>query len=288
MGEPMTLTVDALTRADVPDAMTLSTQAGWNQLPADWHRLLTLAPDGCIAGRVDGNLVATGTLITYGTVVGWIGMILVDPDHRRQGYGMTVFDRVLELAEEQGVIPGLDATDAGRKVYRQRDFLDVSPIERWGGTLSIPDERDGQPDTAVVEVGPDDQSEIETLCALDRRATSTDRSALLRHLIGEDGTTALLVSGGRGYAIVRPGRKHEHIGPLVADDETDAAALVVAACNHIDGSVLVDVLDVEFAESVLAPSGLKPQRHLTRMAASELSPLLVGDGVRLAAGFELG
>lgn len=288
MGGSMTLTVDELTRADVPDAMALSTQAGWNQLPADWHRLLALAPDGCIAGRVDGELVATGTLITYGTVVGWIGMILVDRNHRRQGYGMTVFDRVLELAEEQGVIAGLDATDTGRNVYRQRDFLDVSPIERWGGTLSIPDERDGQPDPAVVEVGPNDRSEIETLCALDHRATGTDRSALLRHLIDEDGTTALLVAGDRGYAIVRPGRKHDHVGPLVADDETDAAALVAAARNHIDSSVLVDVLDVEFAESVLAPSGLTPQRQLTRMAAGELSPLLGGGGVRLAAGFELG
>lgn len=54
-----------LTTADVPAALELVKQAGWNQVSADWHRLLDLEPDGCFGGYVDGDLVATTTLCTY-------------------------------------------------------------------------------------------------------------------------------------------------------------------------------------------------------------------------------
>lgn len=284
----MELAVDSLTRADVPDAMGLSTMAGWNQVAADWHRLLDLEPAGCFAGRVDGDLVATGTLVTYDDAVGWIGMILVDEDHRRKGYGTALFDRVLESADDRGVAVGLDATDAGREVYSQRDFVDVSPIERWRGELSA-DVSNSHSEARVDEVSTADGDRVNALCELDRQAVGVDRSELLRHLLTEEGTTTLAIGEDvRGYAVVRPGRRREHLGPLVASTRVDAEALVAAAADVVEGSVLMDVLDVGFAESVLEPLGMSSHRRLTRMAASEPEPLLVGEEVRAAAGFELG
>ena len=285
----MTLAVDSLTPADVPDAMGLSAQAEWNQVPADWHRLLDLEPTGCFAGRVDGDLVATGTLVTYDDAVGWIGMILVDEDHRRQGYGTAMFDRVREFADECGVTAGLDATDAGREVYNKRDFVDITPIERWCGELSAVDAPNEPSTSHVDELSAGDDDRVDAVCEFDRQAVGVDRSELIRHLLGEDATTTLVAGEEvRGYAILRPGREHDHLGPLVASSRADAEALVVGAADVATGSVLVDVLDVEFAESVLEPLGLEPQRHLTRMAADDPDPLLVGADVRAAAGFELG
>lgn len=285
----MALAVDSLTRADVPDAMGLSRQAGWNQVPADWHRLLDLEPAGCFAGRVDGDLVATGTLVTYDDAVGWIGMVLVDEDHRRQGYGTAMFDRVLGYADERGVAAGLDATDAGREVYRKRDFVDVTPIERWCGELSAADAPVEPSTSHVGVVSADDGDRVDAVCEFDQRAVGVDRSELVRHLLGEDGTTILTAGEEvRGYATVRPGREHDHLGPLVASSRADAEALVAGAADVVERSVLVDVLDVEFAESVLEPRGMEPQRRLTRMVADEPEPLLVGEAVRAAAAFELG
>jgi len=284
----MTLAVDSLTPADVPDAMGLSAQAGWNQVPADWHRLLDLEPTGCFAGRVDGDLVATGTLVTYDDAVGWIGMILVDEDHRRQGYGTAMFDRVREFADECGVTAGLDATDAGREVYSKRDFVDVTPIERWCGELSAVDAPSEPSTSHVDELSAGDDDRVDAVCEFDRQAVGVDRSELILHLLGEDGTTFVAGEEVRGYAVLRPGREHDHLGPLVASSRADAEAFVVGAADVATGSVLVDVLDVEFAESVLEPLGLEPQRHLTRMAADDPDPLLVGADVRAAAGFELG
>jgi len=319
----MGLDIRPLRAADVPAALELSTQAGWNQLAADWHRLLDIAPDGCVAGWVDDELVATGTLVTYDDI-GWIGMILVDEDHRRNGYGTAVFERVRDLAEQRGVTAGLDATDAGREVYRQVDFVDVAPIQRWSGELSPPTGTDGgparDPASAVETFDESDRDVRDAVCALDERCVGVDRSALLDHLLGEDGTTGLAVGAGedgsaageggraagegghatgeggratgddvRGYALVRPGREHDHVGPIVAPSRDDAAALLAAAAEVAgERSVLVDLLDVDGSASLLEAAGLECQRRLTRMASREPEPLLVGDGVVAAAGFELG
>ena len=59
----MPFTVDPLRSGDLEGALRLSTQAGWNQIAADWERILALSPEGCVAGRMDGHLVATATVV---------------------------------------------------------------------------------------------------------------------------------------------------------------------------------------------------------------------------------
>lgn len=284
----MALEIDRLAHEDVPDALRLSTQAGWNQLAADWHRLLDLDPAGCFGGWLGDDLVATATLVAYDDDIGWIGMVLVDEDHRRNGYGSAMFDRVRRLAEDRGVAAGLDATDAGREVYRRENFVDVAPIERWSGRLSAVS---GGSDPDVTDFGADD---LPAVRSLDRRATGVDRTDLLEHLLAEDGTTGLVRERGDGpdgYAIVRPGREFDHVGPVIADDEAAVEALLHAAADVVgDAPVLIDVLDLESGSTtaLLERGGLECQRRLTRMTYREPSPLLVGDRVVAAAGFELG
>src|SRR4051794_33231462 len=44
-----------MTLADVPLGMRLKTAAGWNQVEADWLRMLALEPDGCFVAEWDGE-----------------------------------------------------------------------------------------------------------------------------------------------------------------------------------------------------------------------------------------
>ena len=76
-------------------------EAGWNQLAADWRRLLTLWPATCLAGCLGDRLVATATLALFGPV-GWIGMILVEQSQRRQGYGGEILARSSAAAMRRG------------------------------------------------------------------------------------------------------------------------------------------------------------------------------------------
>lgn len=281
-----------LAREDVPAAVELSRQAGWNQVPADWHRLLDLAPGGCFGGRIDGDLVATATLVTYGGAVGWIGMVLVAEAHRRNGYGTAMFEHVLEVAGRRGVTVGLDATDAGRELYRRAGFVDVRPVERWVGEIS-PAVVAGDDAPTARPLGTD---ELPVVRSLDRWACGVDRGDLLAHLLSADDTVGLAVGAGpRGYAVVRPGRERDHVGPVIAQSDADAAALLAAAADAVDGSVLIDVLAVDRMGDRFERVELERWRKLTRMTVPESghperepSRLLARTDVVAAAGYELG
>src|SRR6476646_10749681 len=109
--------VRPLTEDDIDAGVALSMQASWNHAAADWRRLIALWPGQCLGGEIDGRLVVSGTLATYESDrgrVGWVGLILVDQDHRRQGLGTRMMQAILDLASERGVATvGLDASDQG-------------------------------------------------------------------------------------------------------------------------------------------------------------------------------
>jgi len=276
---------DPLTHADRDAALRLSTQAGWNQVAADWKRLLDLCPEGCIAGRLGGRLVATATLASYGQDAHWIGMVLVDEENRGRGYGKSLLAHVIRRGLERGTEAiGLDATDLGRPVYLKQSFVDVAPIDRWGGVL--------RPTVPVSSTEPLDRGRLDAVTAYDRKAVGLDRTALLRHLAGEEGATGWVARDAaavRGYAFLRPGRQHFHLGPVVAEDPERFAELVSAAALHRPGSsVLVDVLRSPSSSGLLTASGLEVRRRLTRMTYGRPQPLLMGDRVRAATAFEWG
>src|SRR5580698_7880404 len=71
-----------LTKADISEALGLSSSAGWNQTHEDWRLLLELS-DACFGIRIDGQVVATATLVCYGQTLAWVGMVVTRPEFRR-------------------------------------------------------------------------------------------------------------------------------------------------------------------------------------------------------------
>jgi len=277
----MPLVVDRLRAEDLPAALRLSTQAGWNQLAADWQRLLDLCPEGCLAGRLDGALVATATVASYGRDAHWIGMVLVDEALRGRGVGSTLLQQAISLARAGGgEAIGLDATDLGRPVYLKQGFVDVAPIDRWSGVLRENGSSEG--------LEPLDRSNLEAVAAFDRAACGVDRSALLLHLLNEPGVTGV-VSRGAGYALLRPGRTQGHVGPFLAADDATATQLLNRLAKLAAGSpLLLDALRSPALSALLQLHGLTVARRLVRMTSGTPQRLLMGDSVRAATSFEWG
>ena len=278
--------VDALGSTDLSAAHSLSTQAGWNQTRADWRRLIEHPSVEGFAGRVGGTLVATATVATYDGAatgdVGWVGMVLVEESHRRQGYGTTMLDRAMDWADARLDAVGLDATEYGRPLYEERGFEAVAPVDRWSGAL---EPRGGDVDVERVE-----QDDLRRVCAFDRRACGVDRSELLALLHAEDGTTCFAVTEAddvTGYAVLRPGREQHHLGPVVASDVDVRSSLLDAAARTLDGApVLVDAPASAGAD--LSQRGLSVQRELTRMTHPRAERLLLSDDVVAITSFEWG
>src|SRR5882762_6634448 len=117
---------------ELPHALRLSTQAGWNQNAQDWRRIYYLCDDSCFAGKIEGQLVATGAVVPYGNKCGWISVMLVDEKYRRRGYGEAMLNRLLRTADEMGLEwMGLDATEMGEPLYRKKGFRPVGGVDRW-------------------------------------------------------------------------------------------------------------------------------------------------------------
>lgn len=281
----MDLSFDALTEADLDEALRLSTQAGWNQLPGDWQRLIDFTPEGCIGGRSGGRLVATATVAAYAGDAHWIGMIIVDQACRGRGYGSAILEEALRRAEALGTKGiGLDASDQGRPLYLKMGFVDVDPIDRWGGALRVPA---AEPPLEILS-----HATLDAMLALDRTACGADRSRLLVHLAMERdvvGWVATDEKGAAGYAILRPGRQFAHLGPVVAANPAHYEALLDAAGLLLNGAeVIVDAPRTPEHDAILARKGLEVRRRLTRMTFRKPQQLLIGPGVRAATSFELG
>src|SRR4051812_45941428 len=97
------LQLSLLDPSQIKAAYALSAAAGWNQTPDDWERVLSLAKDSSFAGWIGERLVVTGTLTRYGQCA-WLGMLLVDEAHRRQGHGSMMLDLLVTAADEMGLL----------------------------------------------------------------------------------------------------------------------------------------------------------------------------------------
>ncbi len=233
--------------------MELSIAVNWNQLPADWARVLRLEPGGCFCMEEDGRVAATATVVTYGHDLAWIGMVLTRPDYRGRGFALRLMEACLDYCERLGVgCVKLDATDMGRPLYAKLGFVDESVVERWRGELPLLPVREFPPDPA-----------------LDRLAFGADRSTLLA-----------------GLGAARAGRVAGYVGPVVARSYEDARERVLHA--GASGTTYWDVPEMNVVAWELAHElGFAPVRKLWRMrkgAPIEERP----EFIYALAGFEFG
>ena len=81
------------------------------------------------AAVVEGRVVGTGGIVRYGQRLGWVAMILVDPESRGRGIGTAIMSEL--LARTTGLASvGLDATPLGRPVYERLGFRPQGELVR--------------------------------------------------------------------------------------------------------------------------------------------------------------
>src|SRR5690349_18510587 len=113
------LPIGRLALADLSDAQALVAEAGWNQVAADWRVFLDLGT--AYAVRDGGRVIATAATLPYGGCA-WISMVLVAGTHRRRGLATRLLHRCIADIRAQGLVPVLDATPAGARVYAPLGF----------------------------------------------------------------------------------------------------------------------------------------------------------------------
>jgi GNAT superfamily N-acetyltransferase len=277
-----------LTLADIPAAVRLSTEPGWNQVPADWQLMIE---HGDSFGRftAEGRLVASGLTVPFSGRFGWISMILVTAEYRRRGLATQSMRSCIDALMGKGIVPALDATPEGRHVYLPLGFKDVYPITRFFA------ERPGAVEahrSSAPTVRPMREGDVLAVSAYDARQFGADRAFMLTHLHGRLPAAAHIAEGRggiRGFVLGRDGRASTQIGPLVAEDAATAIALLRAALAGITGPVCIDLGNAHQAvvEAVTRAS-FGPQFPFIRMIHGRSQPFDDPQRVVAIAGPELG
>lgn len=272
--------------ADIDLGMRLKAQAGWNQLSADWRRMLAMQPEGCFVAEWDGVAVGTSVCCVFGRVA-WIAMMLVDASVRGRGIGKALMQHAVAFANAQGATSvRLDATPLGQPLYEKLGFVPQYSLTRFAGRVPAATQT-GSADG----VKPVQSVDVQAILDLDRAATNTDRSKFLRRLLQEqpDRSYAAVSSNQlSGFVTMRPGSNAWQVGPCVADADV-GGTLLQHACRQLAGEpIFMDIPEPnEPAVHWAARAGLQSQRRLVRMCRGEM----VNDDTSLlwaSSGPELG
>lgn len=256
----MSFRVRRMTSVDIPAGMRLKGIAGWNQTRSDWERFLRASPQGCFVAERDGEVVGSVATISYQGRFAWIGMVLVDPAVRGQGFGTKLLLKAIEHLDAGG-IPSikLDATPQGKPLYEKLGFASEYEIERW----ELP-----HPPALPIAMAAGEATDA--LLDRDREVFGADRSELLRSIafdhpafvqeIKEQGKLT-------GYSLGRSGALADHFGPWMAEDEASARELLRQFLRRSDGrKIFVDALKSHpWASELLRQQGFQRSRPLTRM-----------------------
>ncbi|MEV6829736.1 GNAT family N-acetyltransferase [Amycolatopsis sp. NPDC051102] len=204
--------------ADLSACSDLAESRSWPREPPKWrllHEVGTVfgvdAPDG-------SGLAACSVLVPFGSVAS-ISMVLVAGRYERRGLGRAITSHAVSAAGDRVV--WLHASSMGRPLYESMGFVVDGGCQGHAGSFS---------DDGGVGACPGALSDV---LPLDRAAHGVDRRGLLERL-----GTPFVVDGGFAF-----GTDIGHvtvIGPVVAETEEQAKAVIRGVARSVSGAVRVD------------------------------------------------
>lgn len=213
-------------RAHLEGALKLSQEMAWPYRIEDWDVALQLG-HGFVLQR-GGVVIGTAAWWPYGETHASAGMIIVAKAAQGRGYGARLMDALLAAAHPRTI--ALNSTAEGQALYQRRGFVPIGVIHQHQG---IPSQGRELPRSDLVRTMA--ASDFEAIARLDREATGLDRRRMLGRLV-QSGDGYVLQRDGisRGYAISRLFGRGHVIGPVVAENPTDARALIEAALARLE------------------------------------------------------
>jgi len=95
--------IRGMTRNEVDTAIEWAAAEGWNPGLHDATCFFAADPDGFLAGLLDDELVATISVVKYGTSFGFLGLYIVKPSYRGRGYGLGLWNAGIAHLEQRSI-----------------------------------------------------------------------------------------------------------------------------------------------------------------------------------------
>lgn len=167
--------------------------------------------------EADGVLSAGAAVVDYGRVA-YLGVVGTDPAMQGRGFGRRIVEAALAPVPADRVIL-LDASPFGAPLYERLGFVDVDASVVLEAKRPV----EAPPVPGLVPMA---DSDLPDVAAYDATVFGADRTTGLRELFREHPVGMVCRRDGRvvGYGLRHPDR----VGPVLAEDQDTAAAVVAA------------------------------------------------------------
>jgi GNAT superfamily N-acetyltransferase len=241
-------TIRRLTRLELNTVFAWAVTEGWNPGTYDGDSYYAADPNGFFGGFIGDELIGSVSGVAYNQQYGFIGLYIVRPEFRGQGYGLALFNAALDYLGTRTI--GLDGVVAQQANYAKSGFQSVYRNIRFSRIIhDKPAFAEG-----IISVN---ELPFATLLNYDRSLYPAPRPEFLKHWLMQPGTIGLAkCESGKlvGYGVIRRAHEGYRIGPLFADNSDIAAQLLSALCASIDvgSAVFWDVPEINTTAVALA------------------------------------
>ena len=215
-------------------------QEGWNPGPYDASVFWATDSEGFVGYYIGDELIAGGSIVSYGGRFGFMGFFIVKPDYRSQGIGQKLWmerrNRLLGRLQPGATI-GMDGVVALQDFYRKGGFELAFRDERY--------ERLGERFIQEKQIDRLQTIDFPYILAYDALCFGLERPQFLKPWLEmPESHSFKFTENGliKGFALMRKAGVGYKIGPLFADDVQVAEALYKACLNAVQGkSVFLDI-----------------------------------------------
>lgn len=209
---------------------------GWNPGLSDAELFYAADPNGFYGCFIGNELVAGGSVVSYGGEFGFMGLFIVKPEFRGAGIGAQLWhfrkNLLLSRLKKQAAI-GMDGVVAMQPFYNQGGFDIHFRDERYQRMGEI---YETNPNVSAVN-----HEDLESILEYDRACFGVDRPDFLLPWIKQPYGNAIKYCQNqqlKGFAVIRKCQTGFKVGPLFADDEDVAEALYKQCLTIASGAVV--------------------------------------------------
>lgn len=222
------MTIRRLEARDLDFAYEMVSTEEWNDRRADLERMLNYEPKGCFIAEVNDEPAGHIFSISYERL-GWIGLLIVDANHRNKGIATKLMETSMDYLLGQGVETiRLEAVLEVAGLYRRLGFVDECDSLRFVGISKkhVPLQSRC---TRIEGLG-----EISAIGRFDAGYFGADRTKVLSRLF-EEFPELCFVSRDKlrvdGYIMCRKAATGYKLGPWVCKPKNrPEAMMLLAAC----------------------------------------------------------
>lgn len=204
---------------------------GWNPGPGDAGAFYDADPEGHVGFFHQGEMIAGGSIVSYGGLFGFMGLFIVKPEYRSQGIGNQLWfarrDCLLNRLNP-GASIGMDGVVAMQPFYAKGGFNLAFRDERYEiiGRFSEPKLK-----PALYTA-----TDFEDVLSYDTACFGVPRAQFLASWIKITGAKVFVYRQEdtvAGFIVMRPAASGYKIGPLFADNYPIAESLLDACLNEV-------------------------------------------------------